>query len=283
MKTLDQVEARTPLVAGAPGVTVDGTTGAITITAKGSYYLTGNLTTTGTASCIDVGSHTVSLDLNGFTISRTTGTESNSAGILIFGSTAQKVMIKNGFIVGGGTSAGFAAAIEKDFSDGGVHVQDVHVTNVRGGISLFPARGLNSVRNCSVDNSGGIGIEADVVGNCTVRNTSANGIYGVSISNCTVTQQNSSNGIVMDSSVNGAGVVSNCRVTTNSGIGVQAIFGTVVDCFAHSASNTAISAYLVTNSVAGRGNVGVALQATTANGCAVLVGTVSATNKYNMP
>src|SRR5215212_8783361 len=47
MKSLDQIEARTPFVAGQPGVTL--TNGLYTITQPGSYYLTGNLTCTNSA------------------------------------------------------------------------------------------------------------------------------------------------------------------------------------------------------------------------------------------
>ena len=47
--------------------------------------------------------------------------------ILIAGAAGQKVMIKNGFIVGGGTAAGFAnAIITAANTNGSVHVADVH-------------------------------------------------------------------------------------------------------------------------------------------------------------
>lgn len=284
MKTLDQLEARTPLVAGQAGVTVDGGTGAITITARGSYFLTGNLTTTGTASCINVGTHTVSIDLNGFTISRTTGTDSGSAGILISGATGQKVMIKNGFFVGGGTSAGFAAAIDTtDSTSGSVHVEDVHCFNVRNGIILNYEEARNTARNCSVEISGARGIVAEIVSGCVVRNTVGDAIVGDSVSQCSVRQESATfAGIGINASFSsGTGVVTDCRVVTSNSIGIKA--NAVMNCYARSGSGTAaIDATLVTSSVAHRSG-GVAINATTANGCIPESGSVTATNKYNMP
>src|ERR1039458_3298480 len=57
MKSLDQIEARTP-ISSVP----------YTISAPGSYYLTGNLAvSSGTA--ITIAANQVTLDLNGFTLS----------------------------------------------------------------------------------------------------------------------------------------------------------------------------------------------------------------------
>jgi hypothetical protein len=285
MKSLDQIEARTPLVAGQPGVTVDGVTGAITITARGSYYLTGNLTTTGTASCIDVGSHSATIDLNGFTISRTTGTESGSAGVFVIGVAGQKVMIRNGHIIGGGTTAGFARAILSNSStDGGVDVENVHCFNVRDGI-ILGVQSINTVRNSSVELSGGEGIRADVVTSCVVRNTVSHGIYGNTISGCTVRQSNSTfgNGIVDGATGFSFGTVSNCWVSVADGIGIRV--RTVIGCYAQTDTGAfAITASLVNSSTALRiNNADVAISATTAVGCHIIGGTAIITNKYNMP
>ena len=82
MKTLAQIEPRTPLSGGNPS-----------ITAPGSYYLTGN---TGT---IYIQSSDVVLDLNGFSVI----IPFDSDGISIFpGSPLVNVTIRNGSIVGPG-------------------------------------------------------------------------------------------------------------------------------------------------------------------------------------
>jgi len=273
MKSLDIIEARTPLVAGAPGVNVDGTTGAITITANGSYYLTGNLTTTGTASCINAGTHTCTIDLNGFIVSRTTGTETGSAGILIAGAAGQKVMIKNGFIRGGGTATGFAAAIDiTDLLNGSVHVENVHVSNVRDGIILNYEEGRNSVRNSSVEISGGLGIQAEIVSGCMVRDTLSHGIFGNVVDNCNVTinlNTTTGIGIVDGTNVRRKGAVSNCVVIFTTGTG----------------GRTGIRAKLVSSCLvditAAAGST--PINADTAIGCVTTGGTNNISSKYNMP
>lgn len=57
MKTLDQVEPRTPISA-VP----------YTITEPGSYYLTGNMTMVAQGNAITIDADNVTLDLNGFTL-----------------------------------------------------------------------------------------------------------------------------------------------------------------------------------------------------------------------
>lgn len=57
MKTLDQIEPRTPISA-LP----------FSISSPGSYYLTGNLTATADGASITVSADDVMIDLNGFTL-----------------------------------------------------------------------------------------------------------------------------------------------------------------------------------------------------------------------
>jgi hypothetical protein len=77
MKTLDQVEPRTPLVDGAPGVSV-APSGTITISQSGSYYLTENLSVT-SGDGINVDANGVTLDLRGFTITSSAATAGGEA------------------------------------------------------------------------------------------------------------------------------------------------------------------------------------------------------------
>jgi hypothetical protein len=74
MKTLDQVEARTPLAGG---------TSALNINASGSYYLTGNVTISTTDHGITIAgvAKNVTIDLNGFTLARPGS--GSSAGIFL--------------------------------------------------------------------------------------------------------------------------------------------------------------------------------------------------------
>src|SRR5438045_6194804 len=70
MKTLDQVEARIPIDAThTPGNTL----AEFAISAPGSYYLTGNLIISKPIA-VDITATDVTVDLNGFEISRAPGT-----------------------------------------------------------------------------------------------------------------------------------------------------------------------------------------------------------------
>ena len=87
MKTLDQVEARTPIdAANAPG----DASSLFRITAPGSYYLTGNITGQADKNGIFIGANNVTIDLNGYTIA---GVPGSGDGISA-----------NGFTGGGGES-----------------------------------------------------------------------------------------------------------------------------------------------------------------------------------
>ncbi len=88
MLTLSQVEPRTPIT----------NTTAATISASGSYYLTGNITVS-TNNGITINASGVTLDLNGFTVSSTAPT-ANGTGILLNNSQNNNIQILNGNITG---------------------------------------------------------------------------------------------------------------------------------------------------------------------------------------
>jgi len=89
MKTLDQVEARTPIAGGTAPVSIG----------SGSYYLTGNLTISAVSIGITITASNVTVDLNGFSV---TGPASGgTAGIFLAGGVSN-VTIVNGTIRGWG-------------------------------------------------------------------------------------------------------------------------------------------------------------------------------------
>src|SRR5256885_9980710 len=90
MKSLDQIEARTP-IASAP----------FTITNPGSYYLTTNLTVS-SGNMITIATNGVTLDLNGFSL-RSTAASATGYGILL-NSGLRNITLANGFIQGGVTN-----------------------------------------------------------------------------------------------------------------------------------------------------------------------------------
>ncbi len=116
MKSLDQIEARTP-ISSVP----------FTINASGSYYLTKNLAVT-SGNAIVIAVDGVTLDLNGFTISSTEGSPAGT-GVLLT-NTKRNIEIRNGFIKGnvtlsGGTYSG------SGFAHGIVYLTEPTPANVR--------------------------------------------------------------------------------------------------------------------------------------------------------
>ena len=158
MKTLEQVEPRIDLA------TVGGDSAAgHRITAPGSYYLSSNVTSA-EATSIEIRSSGVTLDLNGFTISRPSGA---GAAIRIGqGSDAlTDITIKNGHITGPNITSGIFESSTTDPKN--VRVTGVAVSNVSDdGINLGTDRS-NSVDHCSVRASGDIGIRSGQVSHST--------------------------------------------------------------------------------------------------------------------
>src|SRR3982750_207420 len=87
MKSLDQVEARTP-ISSVP----------LTISQSGSYYLTGNLKVALAATAMTVDADNVTVDLNGFTISSDASPATGSG--IVIGADRHDITIRNGFITG---------------------------------------------------------------------------------------------------------------------------------------------------------------------------------------
>src|SRR6266446_3958161 len=130
MKSLDQIEARTPI-----------STFGTTLTVSGSYYLTTNLlsgSSTGNAITIDTGAHDITIDLNGFTIGSTNPPGGDSSvGILING--AVNITVRNGQLTG------FARAVRATGDFYGIVVENVHAKGChRSGIEADGIVGVAS-------------------------------------------------------------------------------------------------------------------------------------------
>ncbi|MBK8479512.1 MAG: hypothetical protein IPL39_25505 [Opitutaceae bacterium] len=178
MKSLDQMEPRSPLQDGILGID-HGTNGAFTIKNPGSYYLTGNLTVT-SGDAITINSANVTLDLGGFTVS------SSSAGSAGSGVTTAPgvfgITIRNGFIRGGVTSAtngfngpGLRHGIETSTTHN-VHVEDVTVQGLVGsGITIASGSGI--IRSCEARLCGGVGLRANQVIDSQARQCGSTAIF----------------------------------------------------------------------------------------------------------
>jgi hypothetical protein len=193
MKSLDEVEARTP-ISSLPFI----------IRESGSYYLTRTLRGSPNQHGIVIETSNVTLDLNGYSL---IGGAGSGSGVLA-GSATERVaglILRNGIIRGWG---GDGVNLEgTDFAGQNSQLEELQVLrNGRHGLHLA---GETIVRRCIVSENGGIGIRVlrqSVVADCMVN---ANG-FGPQV-----------NG-------RGAGIlafesaVRDCLVTFNSGHGIDA-------------------------------------------------------------
>lgn len=201
MKALDQI-ASSGTAINATNTPGDASYHFI-IGSPGSYYLTGNLGVT-KANGINVTAPGVTIELNGFQISRSSG--AGGDGITI-DPAAHRSVIKNGSI------RGFANGVQCTrtlpfVAEGGAFLQ-LTVT----ACSSYGLIGGGSwqVDGCRADENGGVGINAS-------RGT---------ITNC-VASRNQREGIF----VGGVGVISNCLASGNQKDGIFCFTGTVVNCIA---------------------------------------------------
>jgi hypothetical protein len=251
MKSLDQIEARTP-ISSLP----------FTISSSGSYYLTKSLNVT-TGNGITINAAQVTVDLNGFTIS-STASSANGTGIALASGLAD-ITIFNGHIKGGvaylgGTYSGpgFANGIEYS----GNAPVNVRVT----GISVIGCQfdgiyvGTNSVvESCTVQTIGGDGIVGGGVFRSTATQCGNGGIAAHTASDCYALATGSGTTL---SAVNAI----NCEGQSTGGIGLYAY--TASNCYGSSTSGTGMS--VVTTAINCQGvssGDGDGLHAQTASNC----------------
>lgn len=291
MKTLDQLEARTP-IASAP----------FTISTSGSYYLTGNLAVA-TGNAITVAADHVTLDLNGFTISSTAGSATGTA--ILLSSVRKNVTVKNGhirgtttFVSGTFTTGGFLDGIANTTAlSANLRISDVNVLGVgddaidlvtsstpsfiveRCTVTVCPGVGIQAaaVRDCAVDTAGAAAITADIATNCFGESVGATASdFGVN----TTSLAENCRGIA----VAGGGIQSlsanNCIGTSTSGTGLAAT--TAHNCQGTSTSGGfGISLSGTASFCRGKRDGGVAISATITIGCTVNgTGTVTSPNKF---
>ncbi|MCO5053414.1 MAG: hypothetical protein M9920_14085 [Verrucomicrobiae bacterium] len=161
MKTLDQIEARTPVDAAH---TSGDSLSLFIIRTPGAYYLTTNIVGVANQRGIEIRANNVTLDLNGFTLM---GVSNAASGILVV-DTCTNVTIRNGMLSGWGN--GFHAirglgqnltlerlsVIGNSFglmSSGGDIIRDCLVSgNQRDGIDVFGSHSLVANNNVTQNN-----------------------------------------------------------------------------------------------------------------------------------
>jgi hypothetical protein len=234
MKSLDQIEPRTP-IPKSPVVPIAGP--HFTISAPGSYYLTGNITvSTGSAIVILADVSDVTLDLNGFTIASTlTGTSLGNA-IDMLG-THNRITIRNGNISSGTTVPVTGVAILAGFNggiDGGflqhALVSQVHVSGVAGNGIVLYQQGI--ISECTADNCGDKGLRGETITNSSADRCKYAALSAHNATNCT------------GASISGIGVVcngnaTNCTGTSIGGIGLFC-YGNATNCLGTSNSNSGL-------------------------------------------
>jgi parallel beta helix pectate lyase-like protein len=218
MKRLDEVEPRINLQ-GTPapdGVDSSNADYHFIINQPGSYYLSANLLVTKTNG-IQINAEGVTLDLNGFQISRSTP---GGYGIEIL-STSSRATIRNGTVKG--FSSGIYCLSSGNYAKA-CAFRDLAVTGCTTyGILAGPGAILESCR--AHDNSGNAAISAEI---------------GSSLFNCTASN-NSTGPNCIGIRIGRGSTMAHCTVADNSGPGILASEGSIVrDCVAYSNTGTGI-------------------------------------------
>jgi parallel beta-helix repeat protein len=205
MKTLDQVEARTPI--DAAHTTTDANNEFI-IAQAGSYYLTGNLNVA-KANGIHITAAAVTVDLNGFQITRTSG---SGHGIVVDAS-ANNCTIKNGSITG------FLGDGILGSSRGGA-ISDVIASNCAIGLVAGDGWRIDSCNGHDNTANGIVTGTGCTISYCTAYSNTAAGFNlstGCTISHCAA-YSNGAEGIFFNGP---GGTASQCAVYSNATAGIS--------------------------------------------------------------
>lgn len=157
------------VIAGGGAVGTKISSVPYTITQSGFYYLAGNLTYSGTGNAIAVNANDVTIDLMGFSLTKS-GSPPTGTGINLFGNNVE---VRNG------TVRGFMNGINANSSGSANH----RIINLRGygnnlGVGLV-GRG-HLVKNCTFsDGTDGIVLQGGTVSGCLVQNHLLRGITNV--------------------------------------------------------------------------------------------------------
>lgn len=226
MKTLDQVEPRTPLNATtAPGDDAS----VYIITQSGSYYLTGNVAGGSGKSGIVIAADNVSIDLGGFTLEGGTG---SLDGIRPSGYRSN-IIIRNGIVKSWGGHGitnyvyGFPNGSGTSFS----LIENIISSN-NGSAGIRSSFG-GIVRNCIARDNGGTGIattnHGGVIEGCS---SDGNGEHGYSIyEGATISNSSSIDNTGIGIYCGNSGhTITGCTVHSNDGGGIYASGTTVKGC-----------------------------------------------------
>jgi parallel beta-helix repeat protein len=227
MKTLDEVEPRTPI---GPNTTPGDATCVYKITQPGSYYLTGNVIGEPNKSGIVVDADDVSIDLKGFTLK---GVAGSVDGIRPLDYHSNLVVV-NGIVSnwGGNGASTYAYAMPFGHSISYSRMEGLLVSD-NGGWGIRAAYG-SVVRSCIARDNGSDGIimtnAGGVIEQCVAISNGGDGFAcadGTTMVNCS-SLNNDGVGI---SCMNSGHTIIGCTVTNNDAGGLKASSASVVkDC-----------------------------------------------------
>lgn len=220
MKTLDQVEPRTPIDAtNTPG----DATSVFRITTSGSYYLTAPLAGVSGKNGISVEATNVTIDLQGFPV---TGVPDSLDGVKA--TTGVRLTLRNGTITGWGEDGVDEFGGEASATDG--IYENLRVTaNGLDGLRLGEKA---IVRACKLSENGVYGVSVNglaTISGCTANNNGQSGFYFGSGSVLdSVSSWNGSSGFEMWDE---PALVKNCSAFDNTHAGIHiSAGGKVTDC-----------------------------------------------------
>jgi parallel beta-helix repeat protein len=201
MKTLDQIEARTPIdAAHTPG----DASNQFIISAPGSYYLTGNITGVSGKNGIWINADNVTLNLNGFALIGTLGTLNGITGpIFTIPVSHRNLRVYNGtvdFWYGSGIDCQGASNSQFD------HLR----VSQNNGYGLICGDG-SVLSSCSAEANGFQGLATGNRSSLTGCTSADNGFDGIDTGNyCTIAACTSSGNLDLYAGINTGG---NCTVT----------------------------------------------------------------------
>jgi len=261
MKTLEQIEARTPINAQTCPGDDDATPSTFKITQPGSYYLTGNVTGETGRIGIEIVSNDVSIDLAGFALVGTftaqqgVRTTTNVTGVtvrngvvrgwgqsgvdLYFGAGSRVEGVSAFYNMSVGISAGPGSAISQCVSRDNAFLgmyagSGSSLTGCaagRNGASGFSVGPGSMISACSAHDNGGAGFECSgtiTLTSCTATENNAGGFtsgYG-SIYNACSAGNNTGDGFL----VNAGATATACTAFQNSRDGFFVSAGSVENC-----------------------------------------------------
>jgi parallel beta-helix repeat protein len=210
MKSLDQIEPRTP-ISSLP----------FNITNGGSYYLTGSLTSA--AGGITIQANEVTLDLMGFALAG-----GNGSGISVSGARTN-IVIRNG-TVRGWTTNGIEASSAMNSQ-----LEELRISS-NGGFGVRAGAGIVSKCEAYKNGAEGIYTSGSIIRDCLSHNNGSHGIivdFDSTIVNC-VARQNTGAGII---SIYGV-TVTGCSANFNTAAGISAGDGSTVTICSAKANGT---------------------------------------------